>query len=734
VARCFHRVIPATALLLALPAGTAFAAAPDYGLCKANSLLEFYVPGLRTDLPRETAPTDFDAASVTVVKESSYVLEGDVVVTRADQRLAADRLSYDAPASHMVAEGDVTYQDKDMLMASTRVDARMDTEVTQLDDVRYQLVAARGNGVAENATRTGDTRTDLTGVTYSTCDPDDRDWEIAAKSIELDHENGVGKAHGMRVRFKDVTLLALPYATFPIDDRRRSGFLYPQLGGSNNGGFDLLVPYYLNLAPNYDATLVPRLITERGLMLGGEFRYLFGNQRGEFAGSWLPDDDEADGADRWAYRFDHWATLSPNYNFVADINRVSDDRYFEDFGDSLTAAATSLLPSSAYLNGRGSWWSLSFGGDDIEVTDPRVAPQSEPYKRLPRFALEAEYPVTPWFSAGLRTELVRFARDDSLDGDRYDAEPFIAFPVERAAWFVRPEFAYRATRYELDRAVDDSPTRNLPITSLDAGLYFDRSTNLFGKDVRQTLEPRLYYLHVPYENQDNLPVFDTQELTFSFAQLFRPNRFSGADRQIDANNLTLAITTRLFDDAKGDELLRASLGQVFYLDDEQRVQLPGVPAREDSRSAWAGELDFRLNDKWRVALSDQYDPERDRTDLSAVRLQRFLGDNGVLNLSYRYRRDFLEQVDASAAFPLNNRLRLVSRVNYSLRDDKTLEAFAGLEWDNCCYAFRILGRHYVRNTEGDTANALFLELELKGIGALGRRTEDFLQRAIVGYR
>lgn len=732
MARRFHRQLLA-ATLVALPAGAALADPPDYGLCKANSLLGFWVPGLRTDVPRETAPTDFESSTVTVVKESSYVLEGDVVATRADQRLAADRVTYDQPSSHLVAEGDVRYQDKDLLLAATKADARMDTDVTQLDDVRYQLLAARGNGVATSAKRTGDARTDLEAVTYSTCDPDRRDWEIAARSIELDHANGVGKARGMRVRFKDTTILALPYATFPIDDRRRSGFLYPQLGGSNDDGFDLLVPYYLDLAPNYDATLVPRIITQRGLMLGGEFRYLFGGHRGELAGNWLPDDDEANGLDRWAYRFDHSSYLSPNFNFIADINRVSDDRYFEDFGDSLTAAATSLLPSSAYLNGRGTWWSLSFGGDDIEVTDPRVAPQSEPYERLPRFALEAEYPVTDWFAAGLRTELVRFHKDGALEGDRYDVEPFVAFPIERAAWFVRPEFAYRSTRYELDRDVDGSPTRNLPITSLDAGMFFDRPATFFGRAMRQTLEPRLYYLNVPYENQDDLPIFDTQELTFSFAQLFRPNRFSGADRQVDADNLTLAVTTRLFDDANGDELLRASLGEIWYFDDQQ-VQLPGVPPRDDARSAWAGELDFRLADEWRLAVSQQYDPERDRTDLSAIRLQRLLGERGVVNLSYRYRRDFLEQVDASTAFPLNERVRLVGRVNYSLRDDKTLEAFAGVEWDNCCYAFRILGRHYVRNIEGDSANALFLELELKGIGALGRRTGNFLQRAILGYR
>lgn len=709
--------------------------AQDWSLCRPNAMLEFFVPDLPRDVVRETAPTDFDADSITIVDRARYRLEGDVIVNRADQRLATKVLSYDHEKQFLEAEGEVRYQDQDILVAADRAQSKLDVDESTLEGVQYQLLSARGNGRAQRAFLKGDAKTELDQVTYSTCDPQQRDWEIVAREIELDHEQGFGTARGMRVKFKDATLLALPWATFPIDDRRRSGFLYPQLGGSNNGGFDLLVPYYLNLAPNYDATLVPRIITDRGLMLGGEFRYLFGQHRGDFSASWLPGDDRAD-RDRWSYRLDHAGTLSRHFYVVADINRVSDDRYFEDFGDSLSASATSLLPSSTYLYGRGSWWNMSFGGDDIEVTDPRVPPQAEPYRRLPRLTFEAEKPVLDWLALGMRSELVQFDKDDAVSGARYDVQPFVAFPIERAAFFVRPEIAWRSTSYALDDVApgaDDSPSRTTPIASLDAGLFFDRFGEMFGKRVRQTLEPRLYYLHVPYEDQDDLPVFDTQELTFSFAQLFRPNRFSGADRQMDADNLTLALTTRVLDEANGDELVRASIGQVRYFDD-QRVQLPGAAPTDYSRSAFAAEVDFRLGERWRVALGQQYDPEDSETDLSAIRVQHRFGERGVANFAYRFRRDFIEQVDASTAFPVSERVRLIARLNYSLRDERTLEALAGVEFESCCYAFRVLGRHYVRNVEGESSNALFLELELKGLGSLGRRSEDFLRRAILGYR
>jgi LPS-assembly protein len=776
--------IAGTCLALALPAFAAAApVAPGAGLCRADA----YLDGYRDDLPRDgdraSAPTELRAEALSALKAGDYDLTGAAEARRADQRLAADRLQYRSEAQTALAEGNVRYQDRGLFVAAERADADLGKDTTTLTTTRYQLIGGggddggmptRGNGTAAQARVEGGSGkqvTHLQDVSFSTCDPGDRDWEITAREMTLDQASGEGQARGMRLRFKDTTLFALPYATFPIDDRRRSGFLLPSIGGGNNGGFDLLLPYYLNLAPNYDATLAPRIVSDRGLMAGGEFRWLTPSQRGEFSGAWMPNDREADRS-RFSYSFKHVASLSPNFFVVSDINRVSDTRYFEDFGDSLSAAATSLLPSTAYLYGRGAWWNLSFGGDDIEVTDPRIGAAAEPYRRLPRLTLDLDYPLAEHVRLGLRSEAVSFDKDDYLDdagqrvdpvtGQRYDLQPYVAFPFERAWGYLRPELAWRETRYSLDGIRGDSRSRGQSIASLDAGLYFDRPLTLFGSALRQTLEPRLYYLRVPYRDQSNLPLFDTQELTFSFAQLFRPNRFTGADRQMDANQLTLAVSTRLLEDGDNSDWLRASLGRIQYFDD-RRVDLatvcccpdpadfllgclrnpvpgqrpvgsPSFGGQDDSASAWAAEIELRPSDGWRLAVSQYYDSDDRRTDLSSVRIQHQFGPRGVANLSYRFRRDLLEQVDASTAFPLNDKVRLIARWNYSLRDERTLEALAGLEWGDCCYSLRLLGRHYVRNVQGDTANALFVELELKGLGSLGRRSEDFLRRAILGYR
>nr|WP_306673693.1 LPS assembly protein LptD [Tahibacter caeni] len=633
-----------------------------------------------------------------------------------------------------------------MLLSADKAQGKTTPNTAVLDGVRFQMLSSRGNGRAQQAELIDDDHARMSVVSYSTCDPDHPSWEIRAKDLAIDQAQGIGRGHDVTLRVGDVPVLWLPYARFPTDDRRQSGFLYPSFGFNGNSGLDLTLPYYLNLAENYDMTLYPRLVTQRGFMAGAEFRYLTDSSRGQIDGSWMPNDRRAE-RERGQWHFDNFTSLGPNWNFSANVNGVTDKRYFEDFGDSLSAIATSLLPSNAYLNGRGRGWSFAVGGDKYQITDPTLPDQFEPYMRLPRMTFDADIGLAGRLRGGVKSEFVAFDkdcwRDDSgarvcpTTGQRLDLYPYLSLPLEGAAWFLRPEIGVRHTRYDVETEIDRhtigaTPQRTVPIASLDAGLIFERDVNLFGSGYTQTLEPRLFYLRVPYRDQDALPVFDTQLLTFDFPQLFSTNRFTGADRQMDANNLTAAITTRLLETDSGAERLSASLGQIRYFDD-QRVQLYGAPTSY-SGSAYVAEVDVHLSDKWRLKVADQWNPNGDRTDLSAISLQRrFLGD-GVLNLSYRYRRDFLEQTDVSASIPLNERWRLIGRWNYSLRDGKPLENLIGVEHDSCCVIWRLLARHYLRTAGGKANDALYFEMELKGLGAIGQKTGDFLRRGILGYQ
>ncbi|MEO8011129.1 MAG: LPS assembly protein LptD [Dokdonella sp.] len=719
---------------LACPIGTLVCAqaAIDWSMCPKNDLLDFYVAGLPYNGERGDADTEVKGQQSRSADGITYTLEGDASIRQLDQLIRADRFTYMQSTTQWTAQGNVRYQDRDMLMSASAASGTNTPPRGTLSDVRYQLLSARGNGRAEVVVMKDADNAQLTNTTFSTCPLDSPSWEFAAGDMQLDQANGIGVARNMTFRLGDVPIFWLPYATFPLDDRRKSGFLFPEIGFNDRRGFDLTTPYYLNLAPNYDATLTPRLMTQRGLMLGGEFRYLLARSRGEIELNWLPDDRE-DGGRRSLLHWENTTTFSPNWGAAININSASDDRYFEDFGRSLNIAATSLLPSSAYLIGNGTWWNASVGGDEYQITDPTLPGIAEPYRRLPRATFNAEHAVFGGLEAGLKSEFVAFEKDDAINGQRIDLYPYIAYPIETAAYFIRPEIGYRYTGYNIDRDADDSPDRGVPIASVDAGLRFDRPLTFGASDFTQTLEPRVYYLRVPYRDQDNLPVFDTQETPFSFGQLFRSNRFIGADRQMDANNLTVALTSRLIDDASGNERISASVGQIRYFDD-QRVQLPGQLGTDFAGSTYVAELDVRISDRWRATLSNQWNPNTDRSDLSAFGVQNRFGDGGVANLSYRFRRDLLEQVDGSMLLPLNSAWRLVARWNYSLRDDATLEAFAGVEHESCCVAWRLLGRRFVRNVEGESSNAVYFEVEFKGVGSLGQKTGNFLRRAILGYQ
>ncbi len=717
----------------------------QWSLCRPNSLLEFYRPITAAEGDREITPTTLYAHTIDIQDERSYVLSGDVEILRADQRVAAALMRFDPEEETWSAEGPVQYQDSGMLMEAERASGELEKEHAELESLRYQLISLRGNGQAARAVNEGQ-RSRLDSVSYSTCDPGDHKWEIRSARLDINQESGMATVRHATLRLGKVPVLYLPIASFPIDERRKSGFLFPSLGASRTRGTDITVPYYFNLAPNYDATVSTRLMTKRGAMLGAQFRYLTENHRGEVYGTWLPNDLEAD-RDRSTLTWEHRGRLGRNWQVVTDIHHISDNRYFEDFGDSLSMAATSLLESRAALLGRGRYWTASLALQDWTIADPYMPSSAEPYRRLPRAQFSLERPVLGDLSAGLKSEGVLFEHSDRPGATRVDVYPYLAYRHERAAGFFRSELGVRHTRYDLDHdfltsVPESSPSRTTPILAVDTGLVFERPLQWRSTAMLQTLEPRLYYLNVPYRDQSALPIFDTQELGFSWGQLFRPNRFSGADRQSDANQATLAVTSRFFEEQSGRERLAISLGQIRYFD-PQRVQMPGIAAQDQNGSAFVADVEWSLDDRWTMAVSQQWDPDRELSQLSSLRTQYRWGEaGGVFNFAYRFRRDartgsssapMLEQIDTSALIPLNERWRLVGRLNYSLFDKSTLEGFAGVEWESCCIAMRVLARRYIRNFEGERNTSLYIEIELKGLSTLGRKSGEFLEHAILGY-
>ncbi|MGL6290422.1 MAG: LPS assembly protein LptD [Silanimonas sp.] len=738
-----HPLALALGLALALPARAAESLGgdgPNWALCRAPIALE----SARTRPPtvgaegRETTPTDIQADTLDVSGEKVTTFSGRVELSRADQWVGTDTLIYVHEDETWQSPGPLRFEDEGVRVAAKSADGDNAAERIRLRDVEYQLIdGTMGNGTADAVIREGQ-RSTLADALFSTCPPGQRQWAFEAETIEIDDVEKRGVAQNATLRLGNVPVLWLPWISFPTTDERRTGLLAPKIGVQDDNGFDYEQPIYINIAPHMDATLTPRWMSRRGLMLGGEFRYLGQANAGTVEGTYLRDDDRT-GEDRGFFRWQHFSALSPHWYATANLQDVSDREYFRDLGDNFGQNTLSLLDSSVALNGRGRFWSTGLSFERWEAANPAVLPGSEPYSRLPRLRGQWLQPVLPWLDLGVNAEAVRFEHDALPGGRRIDLTPRVKLAFGGASWFVNPEFALRYTRYELQRdprvtvqRQDLSPDRSTPISSLDAGLLFERDTTIFGGDYVQTLEPRLYYLRVPYREQGDLPLFDTQPLSFSWPGLFRQNRYTGADRQADANQATLAVTTRLLDADDGRERLSASLGRIHYFD-TPRVVIPGERPAASDGSAYVGELDWRVSDAWSVSVAQQWNPGALGTDLSAVRTQWRFSERGLLNASYRYRKDLIEQTDVSFTAPINAHWRAVGRWAWSLRDRRTQEALGGLEWRSCCVAVRMLARDYVQDLNGERNLGVYLEIELNGIGSFGRDSERLLSDAILGY-
>lgn len=745
-------------IALSLSAHAADDQPEDWGLCPIEDAVPAFaeMPEAPADGPavdRTTQDTDIDGDTLEGTEGQVMNLSGNVMLRRGDQVLSTDRLSYDQEKETYTAEGSVRYQDRGMRLVAARGHGDQAKDSHELEDIRYQLIRRRGNGGAKRIVMDG-SEGSLFGSTYSTCPPEDRRWELRAQRIDVDTEAGMGTARNATLRVGKIPVLYLPWFRFPIDDRRRTGLLYPAISSSGRNGFDWRQPIYLNLAPNYDATLNPRLMTKRGLQLGGEFRYLTETGRGVFDAAFLPSDDLterereteiAEGVptgnrrrdNRGFARFVGSQNFGPHWQARANMAWISDPRYLDDASSNLNSGANSFVTSDIGLYGRGREWEATIMADHWQLADYTLRDADLPYNRLPRGQVRWERRVGRMFATGVEAEVVRFDHEEFAGGSRIDLRPYVSLPLEGASWFLKPTLAWRYTGYNLENdpalpGRDDRPTRSLPVTTLDAGLYFDRHTRLGDGDYLHTLEPRIFYFNAPYRDQSGIPLFDSRPLTFGWGQLFRDNRYSGADRQADGNQLTLAVSTRLIREADGREKLSASFGQIRYFEDS-RVTVPGENPIEQGKSAWVVDTNYAPNDRWTIGASYQWDPKAGRRDLASLRTRYLIGDKGIVNFSYRYRRDLLEQADLSFLYPINPNWSVVGRYYYSLRDDRLLEGIAGVQWESCCIAVRVVGRRYLRNRDGDLNSAIQLEIELKGLGSAGPDTEGRLRRAILGY-
>lgn len=680
----------------------------------------------------KNAPANVSAEKMTGRPDRDVILEGDVEIIRGPTTVNADRATYRVAEDEVEASGNIRMRRFGDTYTGDELRFRMDAGEGYVLRPTYQLELNNAQGSAERIDFEARDRATITEGSYSTCEGPDPDWYLKSGRLNLDSGRDIGTAYNTVVYFKGVPILAAPAMSFPLSDARKSGLLPPTVGTTNTGGLEITQPYYLNIAPNRDLTLYPRLIAKRGLQLGAEGRYLGETYAGRTSVEALFNDRQS-GTDRYAITSIHSQVLAPGLSYSWNLNSASDDNYPSDFARSITAASQRLLPRDMNLVYGSTYWNASARLSNFQVLQDPVVPIIRPYDRLPQLTFQAGRQDVAGFDWTVDSELTRFWHPDLVRGDRMFINPRIAYPILRPGYFITPRLSLHASTYNIDNrtpAAGGNLDRVLPTFSVDSGLVFERDARFFGQTMTQTLEPRLFYVHTPYRDQSRLPIFDTAEADLSFAQLFSENRFIGNDRISDANQLTTALVSRYIEPS-GAERARFAIGQRFYFD-EQRVTLGG--ARNESRSdlliSAAGRISSELTAEGNVQYSESL--RNTRRANYGVRWQP--GPARVLNLQYRRDQpNRLEQVDVSAQWPLAARWYGVGRVNYSLPDSKVAEGLLGFEYKADCWIFRLVAQRTPTAT-GQATSALFFQLELNGLTRLGSNPLDALRSSIPGYQ
>jgi LPS-assembly protein len=690
--------------------------------------------------------TFMTADEADLVEGGISTLTGKAEITRDIQQVTADVIKYNEPNDTADLKGDINYWDDAVFLNSKEAFLQFDNGIGEFTNADYILKESRGRGSADKLVLDIGTKTDMEKVEYTTCDPDDQFWKMSASSLSLDHENNKGTAKNVVIKIKNFPVFYTPYLSFPLSKERKSGFLAPGYGSTKRYGVELRTPYYWNISPNMDATFTPRLFSDTGMMGIGEYRYMFSRGSGEVNLEYLPNDNNRNDDDRSLFGFKHQQTFANSGKLFVDYNQVSDKFYFEDFGSQLSSTSTRFLEQRADVSYRGKNWNLFTRVQNYQVVDRSIDGASRPYKRLPQVLFNYNSTrVNRAINYGLNSEAVYFDRGEStsiasnVNGLRVDLNPYLSFPVSTRATFIEPKVRLRYTQYSLsDKGnFESSPSRVLPVVSLDSGVFFERDVSLFNKNFMQTLEPRLYYLYVPETDQSDLPVFDTGLYTFSFNSLFREDRFNNPDRMGDANQVTLAVTSNLVNQNTGINVGSVSVGQIFYLD-KRKVALPNNTAPEDDFSAFVGAFNTTAIKHWNISGDIQWNPNvSSSTEKLTAQATYNPAPGKILNLAYRINRQRnkdIEQSDLSVRWPLVNNWNVVGRWNYAIPEGRSLEAFAGLEYESCCWGARAVARRYLTDIDGDFETGIFLQLELKGLAGVGKKTVDFLKQQIPGYQ
>jgi LPS-assembly protein len=729
------------------------------------------------DVDPNEASIRLNANSTEALSKNVALLEGDVQISQGYRQIRSNKATVDQVARRVDLQGDVRFREPGILLMGDSAEIDIDSKEVEFDNATYVLHENSVRGSADTLTRTQDGIIVINDSTYSTCPPDDNAWQLVTNEIAIDQNSGFATIKNAQLQVKGVPVFYVPYVKFPVDDRRSSGLLFPNIETGSENGLDFAQPIYWNIAPNYDATITPRYIEKRGASVAAELRHLSQWSYTEISGGYLANDkggdDEDDidpktglprhlGEDRHLYKVSHNGGINQPWSTFLDLNYASDEDYIRDLGNlSQTDNSRTHLQRRASLGYQTEHWNYRLKTQDYQVITRGLADQ---YSLEPEIAIDGYYRFGNSLVLELKNRYSVFDHSDPnlVTGSRNRLDYSLSWDKRWTWGYIQPQANFKHISYSLDAGdnmtlAERSPSISVPVYSVDTGMFFERDFNWL-TNFQQTLEPRLFYIKSDFENQSTLPDFDTSAFTPSYNQLFSDTRFSGGDRIADNNRLTIGLTSRFINKTTGQERFRVSVAQSIFYEDRRVTIMPTNSANEIAeltrdQSPLAIELAARFSSNWQFTGDIIYDDRDDEVDKASLGMRYNDNQNRLFNLTYRHNRQLarifdsteidqdIEQVDISAFVPTGNNLNWVGRWNYDFTNDRELETFAGLEYNNCCWRASLVFRRWLDRQDEillpeqnlKTNSGIFFQIQFKGLASVNSRVDAMLKNGIYGY-
>lgn len=687
--------------------------------------------------------TKVDSAELPIFAESNYLnktdkehfyMQGNVQFRQGANEIASDELLFNKASDSVMSRKGSTLLSKYNIIHSSAFELKNKQNQGIFENPKLQFLDSHRFATATQLKQIDNDHQELSHFQYTTCEPGRETWFMSSEHISLNYQTGMGEATHAKIYVQDVPVFYFPYFRFPIDNKRHSGFLLPSFNYSDTAGFGSYIPYYWNIDPQLDTTFNFGLFAKRGAQFNSETRFLTENNQGTLLLSFL--NDRVTESDRYYAQYKQQSALPFGINLNVLSQEVSEQAFFSDFDLFGLEKSPDYLERYVQFSKNTEHWSNKLKWQNFQTLNFSKSVASRPYSVWPSLTMMGRYNGLENTQFEINNSVHFFRKNDSVEGDRYIINPVLKYNWSNSYAYLKPQISY-SLRYYKQYQTDGSQLDeqfNIATLSLDSGLIFERLASEQNGWL-QTFEPRLFFLSTPYQDQSQIANFDSAKLGVSYNNLFSTNRFSGQDRIGDTQQITLGLSSKLINFNSGEQLAKLSIGQSFYFEDRQ-VQLDNSAPETQKVSDLLSEFILTPDPYWRFSMALTQQADGDFLTQKTLQLSRHKEQN-LFNVSYRFKgtenSTELEQSDVSMVYPVNSRLKLFGKHQFSIKNDRIAEQVIGFSYESCCWAFSATAVASSDTAFTKTDHALYFQFNLKGLSSVGRDNNAFLQQRIPGY-